>query len=191
MPITAFLQHLQLLNSVSPEKKMFWDCWHLETRRGRQVWRFTLPLTLKEIIKTEQDWQKPEAQEFLEKMRTHYLRCTYRMDDLQADLILRQLERLNKIDVETFVRRLTGAPWGGYEDVIADSSQAMPTFNDLNLHFFYNVFPKYQLSFGVASSRINIPFDPHVLMELPLGEIPGDFLPGNLPLVCSYVSYLN
>ncbi len=72
MPVSEIVDKPLILNTVKPEHQPFWDCWALETHRGRQVWRFTLPQDLKEIIKTPQDWQKPEAQQFLINMQAAF-----------------------------------------------------------------------------------------------------------------------
>lgn len=69
MPVNEVFENTKVLNTLDPAKKEYWDCWSLETHRGRQVWKFKLPEELKKVIKTESDWQKPEAQEFLTKMQ--------------------------------------------------------------------------------------------------------------------------
>lgn len=43
----------------------FWKTWGFTSRNGRQRWHFKLPAELSDVVKTEEDWQRPEAQEFL------------------------------------------------------------------------------------------------------------------------------
>jgi len=62
-----------ILNKVHPQYKVFWDAWSCRTRRGRQVWKFTMPEHLKSIVKNEADWKKPEAQEFLTQMKAAFV----------------------------------------------------------------------------------------------------------------------
>lgn len=73
MPASELIEKRKILNQIDPNKKEFWDCWHLETHQGRQIWKFTLPNSLRDIVKTDTDWQKPEAKEFLEKMRKAFV----------------------------------------------------------------------------------------------------------------------
>lgn len=73
MPVNEVLEGRKVLNTVDPQKKEFWDCWWLETQRGRQVWKFKMPDYLLGIIQNEADWQKPVAQDFLNKMRAAFV----------------------------------------------------------------------------------------------------------------------
>ena len=73
MPESEVVEKRKILNTVDPAKKKYWDCWGLETHRGRQVWKFKLPDHLQEIVKTNADWQKPVAQEFLTKMQAAFI----------------------------------------------------------------------------------------------------------------------
>ena len=41
--------------------RTYWDCWRLETDRGRQVWRFTLP----KDIKSEDEFYEAMSQAFI------------------------------------------------------------------------------------------------------------------------------
>lgn len=73
MPASTVSSKVLILNKVDPKNKSFWDGWSCETHRGRQVWKFTLPDHLKTLIKTEADWKKPEAQEFLTQMKAAFV----------------------------------------------------------------------------------------------------------------------
>jgi squalene/oxidosqualene cyclase-like protein len=73
MPVNEVLEKGKLLNTIEPGKKELWDCWNLETHRGRQVWKFKLPAHLQGIVTTDADWQKPEAREFLQKMKAAFV----------------------------------------------------------------------------------------------------------------------
>jgi squalene/oxidosqualene cyclase-like protein len=73
MPGSEVLEKPKILNQIDPAKQKFWECWKLETQRGRQVWKFTPPPELKEIIKTEADWVKPQAQQFLHEMQAAFV----------------------------------------------------------------------------------------------------------------------
>lgn len=63
----------KIINVVDPKFKKFWDCWQLETHRGRQVWKFNLPQELSNIITKEEDWTKPEAIQFLHEMQLAFV----------------------------------------------------------------------------------------------------------------------
>lgn len=56
------------MNEGIREVEKYWKCWRLITNNGRQYWEFDLPSELSEVIKKEDDWNKPEAQVFLLKM---------------------------------------------------------------------------------------------------------------------------
>src|SRR5688572_15259222 len=73
MPVSDTLDKEKIINMIPSDKAVYWSCWSLETSRGRQVWRFQLPESLKPIIVTETDWQKPEGQDFLLKMRQAFV----------------------------------------------------------------------------------------------------------------------
>ena len=47
------------------DQKYFWSCWKFTSKNGQQRWHFEVPEELKDIVKTEEDWDKPEAKEFL------------------------------------------------------------------------------------------------------------------------------
>src|SRR3989338_6269931 len=53
------------MHFAEKDKTYFWKTWGFTSRSGRQRWHFVLPEELLEVVKTEEDWQKPEAQEFL------------------------------------------------------------------------------------------------------------------------------
>ena len=45
-----------------------WSCWKLRSENSRQTWHFHLPEHLKDVIRGDEDWAKPEGQQFLEGM---------------------------------------------------------------------------------------------------------------------------
>lgn len=49
-------------------KTDYWDCWKLRSDNSRQTWHFELPEHLRSVINSDDDWAKPEAQEFLAGM---------------------------------------------------------------------------------------------------------------------------
>lgn len=51
----------------------YWRCWKLHTKNGRQYWTFELPEQLKGVVEKDEDWDKPEAKAFLEKMDQAYI----------------------------------------------------------------------------------------------------------------------
>ena len=47
-------------------KRDYWNSWSLQTKNGRQWWKFELPAVLKDIVKSEKDLMKdPYIFEFL------------------------------------------------------------------------------------------------------------------------------
>lgn len=70
------------------EESAYWKCWKLHTRKGRQYWEFVLPDHLKEVIRTEADWEKPEGRQFLEELVRHY-RFDTRRNPNSADRVYR------------------------------------------------------------------------------------------------------
>ena len=54
------------MNFSEQEQSYFWDTWKFTSNNGQQSWHFELPESLKGIIKSEQDWNKPEGKAFLE-----------------------------------------------------------------------------------------------------------------------------
>lgn len=50
----------------SKSQEYFWNCWEFESSKGQQRWSFKLPGELIGIVDSEEDWSKPEAQNFLE-----------------------------------------------------------------------------------------------------------------------------
>lgn len=88
MSVSEEIVNGNIINKVDPKVKPYWDCWHLETHRGRQVWRFTLPPQLREIVKEEADWSKPEALQFLNAMQRAF-RFDKSKQAHSADLVIR------------------------------------------------------------------------------------------------------
>ena len=55
------------------DRTNFWNNWQLKTDHGRQWWDFQLPDSLKGIINSEKDWQKPEGKKYLEKLSEAFI----------------------------------------------------------------------------------------------------------------------
>lgn len=53
------------MNFSDKDKSYFWNTWKFESKNGRQNWFFELPAELEDIVKSEKDWSRPEAQNFL------------------------------------------------------------------------------------------------------------------------------
>lgn len=94
MPEAEIKEHKGVLNQADQGRLRFWDYWKLETDRGRQVWKFSVPEHLSHI-QTEEDWQSADAQEFLSQMKE-----AFRYDKAQqphaADLVYRIQAARNK-----------------------------------------------------------------------------------------------
>lgn len=73
MPDTHTLDKHKIYNKIPLDKAPYWNCWKLESTRGGQVWKFTLPEHLKHIIQKEEDWTRPEAVDFLNKMKSAFV----------------------------------------------------------------------------------------------------------------------
>ncbi|MEO9533378.1 MAG: terpene cyclase/mutase family protein [Crocinitomicaceae bacterium] len=56
------------MNFSDKDQAYFWNCWKFTSNKGQQRWHFELPEELKGILQSEEDWSKPEAQDFL----THF-----------------------------------------------------------------------------------------------------------------------
>jgi squalene/oxidosqualene cyclase-like protein len=54
------------MSFADKERTYFWECWKFTSNKGQQRWQFQLPAELKEIVHHEEDWNKAEAQDFLQ-----------------------------------------------------------------------------------------------------------------------------
>ena len=55
------------------KKEKYWQDWTFVGERGRQSWKFTLPESLKDVVKSPGDWDKPEAKEYLRNMEEAFV----------------------------------------------------------------------------------------------------------------------
>jgi squalene/oxidosqualene cyclase-like protein len=53
------------MNFAEKDQDYFWNCWRFTSSKGQQRWHFELPDELKQIVQSDTDWEKTEAQEFL------------------------------------------------------------------------------------------------------------------------------
>jgi len=67
-----------------------WETWRLHTDKGRQYWEFVLPDELRDVIRTDEDWARPEAQAFLKKWSEAY-RFDNKKNPNSADKVFRYL----------------------------------------------------------------------------------------------------
>ncbi|MFT4681122.1 MAG: hypothetical protein ACI9YU_000959, partial [Flavobacteriales bacterium] len=56
------------MTNINMTREDYWRCWKLQSDNSRQTWHFQLPESLKGVVKTDDDWDKPDAQAFLEGM---------------------------------------------------------------------------------------------------------------------------
>ena len=94
----------------------FWECWNLRSENGRQTWHFQLPAQLKDVVKEEADWQKPEAKAFLEQMESAF-EFDKTINPNSADLVYR-----SKVDSESTVNSL---PKIDSNDLVNQSQQSL------------------------------------------------------------------
>src|SRR5687767_6787600 len=88
MPASELIEKVKVLNQIDPAKKEYWECWSLKTHRGRQIWEFKMPSFLQNMIEKEEDWNKPEASEFLKKMQQAFV-YNKQIQPHSADLVYR------------------------------------------------------------------------------------------------------
>lgn len=55
------------MNFSDKKQSYFWETWKFTSKNGRQTWGFEIPEELKETIKNEADWDKPEGKSFLKE----------------------------------------------------------------------------------------------------------------------------
>jgi squalene/oxidosqualene cyclase-like protein len=88
MPVVEPIEKAKILNQIDPVKKEYWECWSLKSHRGRQIWEFKLPVFLQNIVLKDEDWNKPEAREFLKKMQEAFV-YDKQIQPHSADLVYR------------------------------------------------------------------------------------------------------
>lgn len=54
------------MNFAEKDQAYFWNCWKFTSNNGQQRWHFEIPSELKDHVNSDEDWKKPEAQNFLE-----------------------------------------------------------------------------------------------------------------------------
>ncbi|UKN02492.1 terpene cyclase/mutase family protein [Paracrocinitomix mangrovi] len=84
------------INFAEKDKTYFWNCWKFETKNGQQRWYFDLPTELKDIVKSEADWDKAEAKDFLKHFDEAYI-FDKSVNPNSADQVLRWL-RAEEVD---------------------------------------------------------------------------------------------
>lgn len=92
------------MNFSDKPQTYFWELWSLQTKMGRQTWHFTLPEELRDIIKSENDWEKPEGKTFLQQMQKAFY-FDKKSNPNSADRVLRHLKSKQSLHFESTTKK--------------------------------------------------------------------------------------